>query len=176
MNHFDQSLKQERNIRTMHDALILEALKKVCAESGLTFEHSRNGNNAEDQAGADIVLKVREQRQPLKVDLKLSKSDVWRVPLEWRLGKNQHGLPWGISGKSDLIIWLNPKHDHFYWCKAKPLAAKLKTLTDNERAALIRCEIESKDWHKKGNYTTLASMMQPTHFIKLVEGFGGVLQ
>lgn len=175
MNNFDQSLEQERNIRTMHDALILEALKKVCAANEWTFEHSRNSNEQEDKAGADLLLKVREQLQPLKVDLKLSYADVWRVPIEWRVGANQHGKPWAIAGKSDLILWVNPKHDHAYWANGKALALRLLNLTDLERDYLISSELKQVTKLKDSTFETLVNLLPPSYFVHFVKGFGGVV-
>jgi hypothetical protein len=174
-HEFNHDLNNERNTRNIHAPFILETLKRFCSANGLTYEHSRNGSKAEDRLGADILLKVKEKPIPLKVDLKTSNSDVWRVAVEWRYGRNQQQMPWAISGKSDLIIWLNPKHEHFYYADAKKLAQRIKDLTDSERKHLILNEKRFENRAGGSQFETVCNLMPPSYFVDFVAGFGGVL-
>lgn len=176
MIDFRESLNHEREIRTLFEPFIIEAVTRLCKAHSLTFQSLATGSEADDANGVDAWLRVQERLQPIAIDLKISNQSSWRIPLEWRSGRNQYAKPWAIAAKCDLYFWVNPKHSQAYYADARLLATKLtSSMTDLDRDLLVTCEYSSVSTVNGQTFESLVSLCTPELFCRLTKGFGGAV-
>jgi hypothetical protein len=175
MINFDKSLQHERELRTSFDGYIMQAIQRICNANGLTFEFATNGTAQDDKNGIDLWVKVKQKLNPISVDLKVSNQSKWRIALEWRQGRNQHSQPWALSAKSNLIVWVNPKHEQCFYADSAMLANKLQRLTSDEREWLLGCEYTSTSKCGDSVFESHVSLINHDDFIRFCRSFGGAI-
>lgn len=123
-SQFDDDLKASLN-NQLHP-FVGESIAKLIKALKLKSSGWVYGDEAQDRAGADVVIFRHDSKKTLSVDLKLMTTDkAKRIALEWEKGENQKATPWAVSEKSDVVLWVHTQQRWAYYAIKSRLREKL---------------------------------------------------